>query len=194
MTTANSKKTKYELYEEFRCRECDQFVCWATSSRTGKTYLAVPTRWESDAETSSNGKNNKKIFYPAHDCQPTEEVKAEMAAAKVRAQEAKYVAVAQGRFVVGQAVTIVKGKKFPIGTEGVVFWIATEKKFDSYSCGIETTSGERIFVDIKNIVVTSTGKKVCSTCVGTGFRYSEAVGRSVDCLMCEGHGTSEVAK
>lgn len=185
---------KHELYEEFRCRECDQVVCWAESKRTGKTYLAVPTQWTSDAEQSGNQRNNSKTFYPGHDCQPTPEVQAELAAAKERAESDKNTAIRQGRFVVGQTIEIYKGKKFPVGTRGVVFWIATEKKYDSYSCGIETTDGQRIFVDVKNVMVVATGRAVCSVCIGTGRYVSTQSGTWTNCLHCETQGTVEVEK
>jgi len=52
---------------------------------------------------------------------------------------------------VRKVVRIFKGRKYPIGTEGRVFWIGDSGY--GTSVGIECTSGRRLFVSIGNVEV-----------------------------------------
>jgi hypothetical protein len=50
-------------------------------------------------------------------------------------------------------VKVVKGRKFPIGLEGVVFWISLEERFGSYSVGVVKDDGEKFFIAEQNLEV-----------------------------------------
>ena len=52
-------------------------------------------------------------------------------------------------------VRVIKGRKFPIGTEGTVFWTAvTVDAYDVLKIGIITTAGEKIYINSANVEVT----------------------------------------
>lgn len=51
----------------------------------------------------------------------------------------------------GKRVRVVKGRKVPIGTEGVVFWIGDGKW--GTRAGIQTDEGERVFVPVEYLEV-----------------------------------------
>lgn len=50
-------------------------------------------------------------------------------------------------------VKVIKGRKFPIGWEGVVFWISPEERFGSYSVGVAKDDGEKFFIAEQNLEV-----------------------------------------
>lgn len=50
-------------------------------------------------------------------------------------------------------VKVIKGRKFPIGWEGVVFWIATEERFGTYQVGVAKDDGEKFFIAEQNLEV-----------------------------------------
>jgi hypothetical protein len=52
---------------------------------------------------------------------------------------------------VRKVVRIFKGRKYPIGTEGRVFWVGNSGY--GTSVGIECANGRRIFVSIGNVIV-----------------------------------------
>lgn len=59
----------------------------------------------------------------------------------------------------GREVVVVRGRKVPHGTTGVLFWLDTEgRRFThhgpkTYRCGIKTTAGETIWIDQANVEV-----------------------------------------
>lgn len=50
-------------------------------------------------------------------------------------------------------VKVVKGRKFPIGWEGVVFWISPEERFGTYQVGVAKDDGEKFFIAEQNLEV-----------------------------------------
>lgn len=101
---------------EQKCRYCGQEVEWRVS-KAGNRYLAVR------AEIRGESGRTIRVIYPAHKCNATPE---EKAAREAQIAESNAQAIQNGEIVLGQAVTVVKGRKFPIGTTGVINWIARE--------------------------------------------------------------------
>ena len=80
-------------------------------------------------------------------------------------------------------VKVVKGKKFPIGWEGVVFWIATEERFGTYQVGVVKDDGEKFFIAEQNleVIVEAPVNPFENKMVMTaGGRQAEACGGRVD--------------
>lgn len=49
-------------------------------------------------------------------------------------------------------VRVIKGRKFPIGTEGTVFWTsATEDAYGVWKIGVITTTGDKIYINDANV-------------------------------------------
>lgn len=117
-------------------------VAWRETT-TGKRYLAQPKRWDGERM------NAQRVYWPAHRCtpDPTWRDRAAHDAAQRVAD-----AIAAGRIERGCTVRVFKGRKFPIGTTGVVFWVAND--VDGYGvtkCGFTTDCGEKIFINIENL-------------------------------------------
>jgi hypothetical protein len=160
---------KHAMYQEFPCRECGLLVCWAESSKSGKTYLAQPKPWSGD----EYGSARQRTFYPGHDCEPNADYKAEQEARAIATAVQHTDDLAAGMLVKQQRVTVVAGKKYPIGTEGNVFWIAQEAdRWNAWKVGITTDTEEKLFVDMKNIAITSTGRRICRGCWGRTKRVT----------------------
>ena len=52
----------------------------------------------------------------------------------------------------GHRVVVVKGRKFPKGTAGTVFWVAPQPDdWEVVKVGFTSDDGEKIFINIKNI-------------------------------------------
>jgi hypothetical protein len=176
---------KHAMYQEFLCRECGLSVCWAESRKSGKTYLAQPKPWSADGYSSQNGKNNQRTFYPGHYCEPNAEYKAECEAIAATHAVQHTDDLAAGMLVKKQRVTIVAGRKFPIGTEGNVFWIAERADgYDAWKVGIITDTEEKLFVDMKNIAITSTGRRICRACWGTKMTVGKQNRNADLCTEC----------
>lgn len=127
----------------FPCRNCGMTVVWRTS-KNGKRYLAQIKRW-SGTETFA-----ERVFYPSHECTPDPEWQERHA--NVEAQRIAN-AMHVGRVERGCTVKVVKGRKVPHGTNGVVFWVAPDP--DGYGvvkCGFTTADGEKIFINIENVI------------------------------------------
>lgn len=130
---------------EFHCRECGLIVCWRTS-KAGKRYLAQPFTW-----TGSEGRHIERNYYPAHKCEPDPE---RLASVARREAEGIALAIANGRIIKGVRAQVHKGRKFPIGLTGKVFWVADAP--DGYGvvkAGMTTDDGDKIFINIDNLVV-----------------------------------------
>ena len=57
-----------------------------------------------------------------------------------------------GEIVKGAEVVVARGRKYPKGTTGKVFWVAPEADaYDVIKVGIMTDDGEKIFINIKNL-------------------------------------------
>ena len=50
-------------------------------------------------------------------------------------------------------VKVVRGRKIPIGSEGVVFWISPQEQFGAYSLGVVQDDGTKFFVSEKNVEI-----------------------------------------
>lgn len=145
-------RRKSELWEPFRCRECGHEVVWAYSTKTGKTYLARIKRWMSDFDESDNGNRNRRTFYPFHDCTPDADYQERYRNAMEFLAKKHADLIANGEIVKGQKVRVFKGRKIPVGTIGVIFWIASEPgRFDVVKAGIETETGEKIWINIAHL-------------------------------------------
>jgi len=59
--------------------------------------------------------------------------------------------IAQGQIVAGQIVTVVKGRKVPIGTTGEIRWIG-EDSYGNMKVGIRVNE-EMVFTALKNVEV-----------------------------------------
>jgi hypothetical protein len=56
--------------------------------------------------------------------------------------------------VKGVTVEVVKGKNFPIGTTGKVFWVATKPdNFNNFRVGFITANGKKVFINIELLAV-----------------------------------------
>jgi hypothetical protein len=144
--------------EEFLCKDCSSLVMWKVSNNTGKTYLAV--------EVSIYGETGRhiKTIYPAHKCVPTLEAQAAHFRRKEAIANANANAIAAGEIVRGALVVVTKGRKYPKGLSGEVFWVAPEEdKYGVIKVGFKTASydenkpegdGEsfgKVYINIENI-------------------------------------------
>ena len=80
-----------------------------------------------------------------HVCDP------ETAAAQAALKATKIDA---GEIVKGQTVTVVKGRKVPVGTTGTISWIG-EDNYGKARVGIRTEAGETVFTAESNVEVAS---------------------------------------
>lgn len=96
-------------------------------------------------QTFSNGREGFYCFNPAHVCNP------ETAALKASEDAAR---IANGEIVKGAPVTVVRGRKVPKGTSGVVFWVG-EDDWGKAKVGFRTESGDRVFTAASNVEVVS---------------------------------------
>lgn len=121
------------------CTRCGHHIVWATSNRSGKKYRV-------NVRISERG-NRYYVKSDFHQCSDE--------AIEIHRQfKAVHEAFARkiNEVTVGCEVVIVKGRKFPIGTEGVAIWIASEA--DGYGvvkvC-VKLDNGERIYVNEANL-------------------------------------------
>jgi len=136
--------------KEFPCRDCGKQVAWRTSKK-GKRYLAQRAVWRIGSDSSYNGGTHEKSWWPVHECTPDPAWRDRAAA-----QEAERIerATAAGLIEKGVRVEVYKGRKVPVGTTGVVFWVADDE--DGYGrvrAGFTTDSGDKVFVDSANLRV-----------------------------------------
>lgn len=129
-------------HEYLGCKWCDCVVAWQIA-KSGKRYLAQP------APIYNEDGRQIKTIYPAHRCEATEEQRTAIVEAEAQRNAA---AIEAGEIVKGQRVTIVKGRKYPIGTAGTVTWVADrEDAYGTIKVRVATENGEAIFVNIKNL-------------------------------------------
>ena len=143
-------RTKTDM--EFPCKDCGKPVMWTVSSKTGKTYLAYRAVWESDGFASQNQRHNTRTFYPSHKCTPDAEYQGFYAEAMALLKADREAKLQTGAIVYGQTVEVYKGKKIPVGTTGVVFWVAPEAdKYGTIKAGFKTADDEKVFVNIDHL-------------------------------------------
>lgn len=54
---------------------------------------------------------------------------------------------------VGKAARIAKGRKYPVGTEGVIIWVGKGYSYHSVRVGLKLADGQVLWVDGKNIQI-----------------------------------------
>lgn len=122
------------------CSKCGEEFVWATSKRTGNKYRANVHRL---------GKYRRRIYVKAsiHECDPTHVERYQRVVAENEAE-----AVELGAITVGCQARVVKGRKYAIGTEGNVFWIANKAgSYGVLKVGMETADGEKVWINIENL-------------------------------------------
>lgn len=129
------------------CNKCGCECFWDTN-RNGKRYLA-----QKAVREYSEGTARWKM---PHYCQTTPEEAAEYQAMlqreKDEQEQRKSQAIANGEIVVGQTVKVYRGRKVPIGTVGIVFWVAEDAdRFDTWKIGIKDEAGTKHFLAINNV-------------------------------------------
>jgi len=80
-----------------------------------------------------------------HDCDPER-------AAWYAAHRAELLA--SGELVKGQTVTVVKGRKVPVGTTGTIVWVGKDS-WDKTRVGIRTADGEMVYTAASNVEVSA---------------------------------------
>lgn len=147
------------LNQIFVCKDCASHVLWKESRKTGKTYLAV-------ANCNIHNEDGRiiKVIYPAHKCNPTIEAQQSFLARKEAKVNENERAIAAGEIVRGALVVVTKGRKYPKGLSGEVFWVAPEEdKYGVIKVGFKTATydenkpegdGEsfgKVYINIENI-------------------------------------------
>jgi hypothetical protein len=62
------------------------------------------------------------------------------------------IALENGEIVVGQIVKVYRGRKVPLGTIGIVFWLSEEADaFGCYKIGFKDDAGNKHFTAINNV-------------------------------------------
>lgn len=121
------------------CSKClERDLVWRVS-KAGNRYLAAST------EIRGEGGRIIKIIYPAHQCSTDIEL------IEIRKQEAQAL-IDSGAIVKGQRIVVIKGRKIKIGTEGIVFWVASEP--DGYGVikvGFVDDEGVKQYINKANI-------------------------------------------
>jgi hypothetical protein len=133
------------------CRYCGREVTWATS-KAGKRYLAERRNIYND----DRSRVIKQIL-PVHVCSHldgTEVTAEERRRIDERRQAENADALARGEIVVGQHVVIFKGRKYPIGTTGIVDWVAREAdQYGVTKVRVVLNDGTKIYVNRENLRV-----------------------------------------
>lgn len=123
--------------KKFECNKCGDPVHFAVNQK-GKRYLAIVS-----LDTGELGKM-------WHECSAA--MIPLYAAVLAEREEARAAAVAKGEIAKGQTVEVFKGRKVPVGTTGVIFWVADA--FDGAGItrvGFKTEAGEPHFTDVANV-------------------------------------------
>jgi hypothetical protein len=68
--------------------------------------------------------------------------------------ESKAARIESGEIIKGQTVTVVKGRKVPKGTTGIVAWMG-EDNYGTARVGFKTADGEMVFTAQSNVEVTN---------------------------------------
>ena len=129
------------------CNKCGCECYWDTN-RNGKRYLAQRNIREYQDGTG--------VWKSPHYCTATPEEAAEYQAMlqreKDHQEQRNAEAIANGEIVYGQTVKVYRGRKVPIGTIGIVFWVAEEAdRFDTWKIGIKDEAGVKHFLAINNV-------------------------------------------
>jgi len=119
------------------CSKCGQDFVWATSKRTGNKYRV----------NVHFGEKHIYIKSSIHECDPVHVDRHQYLVASKEQH-----AIELGEITVGCQARVVKGRKYAIGTEGKVFWIANEAgSYGVLKVGMETADGEKVWINIENL-------------------------------------------
>lgn len=131
----------FDIYEHNGYHDSD-FYAMCVNLETGKIdkveYDTTRCAGNGDAWvdlTEANFRAFKRMTY-------LEQIKSDIGEDKERANE-----VANGR-----RVEVIKGRKFPIGTQGTVFWIGDDR-YGKKTIGMKTDDGEKHFLSFWNVKV-----------------------------------------
>lgn len=127
----------YAIGQAKICSPCGMEVIWA-ETQAGKKYLANIREWRGD-------EGGKKTFLPAHRCQPDGKEEERETAKKSLQAYKDAEAIARGEFPKGVTVKVYKGRKVPVGTQGVVFWTGSDN-WGNTRLGIKTAEEETVWV------------------------------------------------
>ena len=122
------------------CKRCGVPVVEVTSRRTGNDYKVEISR--------SHGGYWFYMKHNVHKCHETN-----LANFKAEKEAVALWAKLNDRLCVGAPVVVAKGRKFPVGTEGVVIWLATEADaYGNFKAGVKKDDGEVMWINSDNIV------------------------------------------
>lgn len=96
-----------------------------------------------DMSYSRNGARQIACWSDSHKCDP------EVAAAHAAVHAEK---IASGQILKGATVAVVKGRKIPVGTTGVVIWVG-EDSWGKARVGFKDESGETFWTAASNVEV-----------------------------------------
>mgnify|MGYP007047075802 FL=1 len=112
--------------KEFTCKECGDKVQWLTN-KAGKRYL-------------NEYMGGRK--FPHHHSEQEVEIYLGCHQASLD----------RGEIVVEQVVEVIKGRKVPKGTTGIVFWVApAADDWGVVKVGFKTAEDEKHFINIENL-------------------------------------------
>lgn len=132
-----------QISKAYDCDQCGERVAKA-ESKDGKTFTAEFINWSGD-------EGGNKTFLKGHRCHEDQ---------VARHADTKAVLLSLGYLVKGQEVVVVKGRKVPLGTTGIIFWTAVDNGF-AYGDGTVTrvgfkdAQGTAYFIDAKNVIATN---------------------------------------
>ena len=119
------------------CSKCGAKIVKAVS-KAGKTYTASVYVWEGDM-------GGKRAFLPVHTCDENE---------IIRWTAAKEYDLANGKLVIGQHITVIKGRKVAKGTQGIVFWFQCDDYGKTIRLGFKDSDETVFWIDAKNVEAT----------------------------------------
>ncbi len=129
------------------CKRCGVPVVEVTSRRTGNDY-----------KVGISQSHSGYWFYMKHNVH-TCDADAAYDFAAMKAATALWAQLS-GVVCVGAYVTVVKGRKFPIGTEGTVIWLADKvNAYNEFRAGVKKEDGEVIWINAANIERIDGGKR-----------------------------------
>lgn len=112
----------------------------ATCDQCGASVLQWVDDNERTKKISDTGPGSDFCFHPAHECR-ADEIEAHTTATANTIRK-------------GATIEVVKGRKIPHGTTGVVFWVATEPDaYGVYKIGFTTDTGDKHFANIENVAL-----------------------------------------
>lgn len=130
-----------------QCSKCLEDGLEWMISKAGNRYLAART------EIAGETRSVCAVIYPAHRC--TDD--AELINLRKQAHQER---LATGALIKGQTVTVTRGRKVAVGTEGKIFWVTPQH--DGYGvikAGVIDTNGVKHYVNIEYLEATNKGEE-----------------------------------